>query len=95
MGNSTCGLFPAATGLGFVGFFFPLLQRMLGMGGDPAIRQQGLQGSRVTRGDEPPCRAARPKRHSSEQRGIMGNPARQSRRLARAARRMPSHDCHV
>ena len=30
----------AAAGLGFAGFFFPLLQPMFGMVGQPAIRQQ-------------------------------------------------------
>ncbi len=43
--------FPTAAGLGFAGFFFPLLQPMFGMVGQPAIRQQGFQGSRVGRGD--------------------------------------------
>ena len=31
--------FPATTGLGFARFLFPLLQPMLGMVGQPAIRQ--------------------------------------------------------
>jgi hypothetical protein len=35
--------FAAATGLGFAGFFFPLLQPMLGMSGNSPIRQHGLQ----------------------------------------------------
>jgi hypothetical protein len=42
-GDPTCGPFPAATGLGFAGFFFPLLQPMLGMLGQPTIRQQSHQ----------------------------------------------------
>jgi hypothetical protein len=33
------------------GIFFPLFQPMLRMYGNPAIRQQGFQGSRVARGD--------------------------------------------
>ena len=49
--NPTCGPFAATPGLGFTGFFFPLLKPMLGMGGHPAIRQQGLQGSRVAGGN--------------------------------------------
>jgi len=31
--------FVAATGLGFAGFFFPLLKPVLGIGGNPAIWQ--------------------------------------------------------
>ena len=50
-GKPTCGPFPTTAGLGLAGFFFPLLQPMLGMVGQPTIRQQGLQGSRVARGD--------------------------------------------
>jgi len=50
-GDPTCGPFPAATDLGFAGFFFPLLQPVLGMGRNPAIRQQGFQGGRVAGGD--------------------------------------------
>ncbi len=50
-GGATGNAFSAATGLGFAGFFFPLLQPMLGMGGHPAIRQQGFQGSSVGRVD--------------------------------------------
>jgi hypothetical protein len=34
---------PAATGLSLAGFFFSLLKPVLGMGGQPAVRQQGLQ----------------------------------------------------
>jgi hypothetical protein len=41
----------AATGLGFARFFFPLLKPVLGMRGQPAIRQQSLQGSRIDRSD--------------------------------------------
>jgi hypothetical protein len=41
-GDPTCRPLPAALGLGFAGFFFPLLQPMLGMVGQPAIRQQGF-----------------------------------------------------
>jgi len=37
-GKTTSGPFPTTTGLGFAGFFFPLLQPMLGMVGQPAIR---------------------------------------------------------
>jgi hypothetical protein len=37
--------------MGFTGFFFPLLQPVLGMGGHAVIRQQTFQGSRVGRGD--------------------------------------------
>ena len=50
-GDSTFGTLPAATGLGLAGFFFSLLQPMLGMVGQPTIRQQGLQGSRVAWGN--------------------------------------------
>ena len=50
-GNAASGPFPTTTGLGFTGFFFPLFQPMLGMDGNPAIRQQGFKGSRVVRGD--------------------------------------------
>ena len=49
-GKPAGGPFPTTTGLGFAGFFFPLFKPTLGMGGHPAIRQQGLQGSRVARG---------------------------------------------
>jgi hypothetical protein len=34
---------PATTALGFARFFLPLLKPVLGMGGHPAIRQQGFQ----------------------------------------------------
>jgi hypothetical protein len=44
---------PAASGLGLVIFFFPLLQPLLGMSCQPAIRQQGLQDSRVARATRP------------------------------------------
>jgi hypothetical protein len=37
--NPTCSPIPAATGLGFAGFLFPLLKPMLRVGGHPAIRQ--------------------------------------------------------
>ncbi len=43
--------FPAA-GLGFARFFFPLLKPVLGTFGQPTIRQQSLQGSRVAWGDD-------------------------------------------
>jgi hypothetical protein len=33
----------ATAGLGLAGLFFPLFQAMLGVGGQPAIRQQGFQ----------------------------------------------------
>ncbi len=33
------GPFPTAAGLGFAGFFFPLLQPVLGMLSEPTIRQ--------------------------------------------------------
>jgi hypothetical protein len=46
-GNAAGCSLPAATGLGFTGFFFPLFQPMLRMGGNPAIRQQGSQGGGV------------------------------------------------
>jgi hypothetical protein len=36
--------FPATAGPGFEGFFFSLRKAMLGMGGEPAIRQQDFQG---------------------------------------------------
>jgi hypothetical protein len=41
----------AATCLGFAGFFLPPLQPVLGMGGDPAVRQQSIRGkpARYTR----------------------------------------------
>lgn len=46
--NPTCGSFAAAaTGLGFAGFFLPLLKPVFGVGGNPAIRQQGFQGGGV------------------------------------------------
>jgi len=45
-GGTAGGPFAAATGLGFAGFFFPLLKPVLGMGGQPAIWQQGFQGNR-------------------------------------------------
>jgi hypothetical protein len=39
-GSSTAGgSLPAATRLGFTGFFFPLLQSMFRMGGNPVIWQ--------------------------------------------------------
>jgi hypothetical protein len=41
-GCTTRGSFPATTGLGFTGFFFPLLQPVLVMGDYPTIRQQGF-----------------------------------------------------
>lgn len=41
-GVPTSSPLPAASGLCFTGFFFPLLQAMFGMGGEPAIRQQNL-----------------------------------------------------
>ncbi len=50
-GEPTSSPLPSASGLSFAGFCFPLLQAMFGVGGQPAIRQQSLQGSRVTRGD--------------------------------------------
>ncbi len=50
-GQPTCGPLPAATSLGFTKFFFPLFQPMLGMLGQPTVRQQSLQGSRVARSD--------------------------------------------
>jgi hypothetical protein len=50
-GNPTCGPLPLAAALGLTGFFFPLRQSMLGVLGQPAIREQGLQGNRVARGD--------------------------------------------
>jgi len=34
-------------GLSLTGLFFPLLQPMLRVGGDPAVRQQGFQGGGV------------------------------------------------
>ena len=49
-GNPTSGPFAATTDLGFARFFFPLLEPVFGMGSNPAIRQQGLQGdSNLTR----------------------------------------------
>ena len=36
--------FAATVDLSLAGFFFPLFKPVLGMGGHPAIRQQGLQG---------------------------------------------------
>jgi hypothetical protein len=50
-GKATCGPFLLTAGLGFTGFFFPLFQPMLRMSGQPAIRQQRFQGSRVAWGD--------------------------------------------
>jgi len=46
-GDPTCGSLPTAADLRFTGFFFPLLQSVLGVRGDPAIRQQGFQGGSV------------------------------------------------
>jgi hypothetical protein len=37
--DPTRGPFAAAPGLGLAGFFFPLLQPVLGTGGYPAIRE--------------------------------------------------------
>jgi hypothetical protein len=48
--NPTRSLLPTATSLAFTGFFFPLLKSVLRMDGQPAIRQQGLQCSRVSPG---------------------------------------------
>jgi len=45
-GKAAGGPFPTATGLSLTEFFFPLLQPMLRMVGQPTIRQQNLQGSR-------------------------------------------------
>ena len=50
-GGTAGGPFPATSRLGFTGFFFPLLKPVLEMGGQPTIRQQGLQGRRVTWGN--------------------------------------------
>jgi len=50
-GKATSGPFPLATNLGNTGFFFPLRQPMLGMSGNPAIRQQGFKGSGVASSD--------------------------------------------
>jgi len=49
-GEPTSGPFLSASGLSLAGFFFPLLQPMLRVGGQPAIRQQGLQGGGVAGG---------------------------------------------
>ncbi len=49
--DTTCGPFLPSSGLSFPRFFFPLLQPVLGMSGQPAVRQQSIQGSRVTRDD--------------------------------------------
>ena len=43
--------FAVASGLSLTGILFPLLQPMFEMVGQPAIRQQCIQGSRVARGD--------------------------------------------
>jgi hypothetical protein len=37
-GDPTCGSLPAASGLSLAGFFFALLQPMLGMSGQPTVR---------------------------------------------------------
>src|SRR5208283_5514869 len=50
-GKPTCGPLPATTGLGFTRLFFPLFQPMFRMGGQPAIWQEGFQGSRITWSD--------------------------------------------
>jgi hypothetical protein len=50
-GDAASSPFPSASGLSLTGFFCPLLQPMLGMGGNPAIRQQQFQGSRVAESD--------------------------------------------
>jgi len=44
----------AAACLSLPGFFFPLLKPMLRMSDQPAIGQQGFQGSGVARGNEHP-----------------------------------------
>jgi len=41
--NPTCGPFPSASGLSLAGFLFPLLKSVLGVGSNPAIRQQGFR----------------------------------------------------
>jgi hypothetical protein len=38
-GKAASGPFPTTAGLGFAGFFFPLLKPVLGIGGNPAIWQ--------------------------------------------------------
>ena len=50
-GGAARGPLAATTGLGFAGFFFPLLKPVLGMGGNPAIRQQGFQGGSIVGSD--------------------------------------------
>lgn len=50
-GGTAGGTFPSPSGLSLTGFFFPLLQSVLRMRGQPTIRQESLQGSRVAGGD--------------------------------------------
>ncbi len=45
------GMWAATAGLGFTGFFFPLLKPVLGVRGHPAVWQQGFQGGSIARGD--------------------------------------------
>jgi hypothetical protein len=48
-GNTTCGPFSAASGPSLAGLLFPVLKLVLGVGGDPGIRQQGFQSGSVVR----------------------------------------------
>ncbi len=50
--SGTSGCSPSTTaGLGFTGFLFPLFKLVLGVGSEPAIRQQGFQRGSVPLGD--------------------------------------------
>jgi hypothetical protein len=52
-GDAAGGPFPLAAGLSLAGFFFPLLKPVLGMGGHPAVRQQGFQCDSVIGAQSP------------------------------------------
>ncbi len=81
--------FPAATGLGLAGFFFPLLKPVLGMGSHPPVRQQGFQRGGVAgrNGRNPPQHVGevRPHVHSVPP-GTLHQRVERRRRQAKAIR---------
>ena len=95
-GDPAGGPFPAATGLSFTRFFFPLFKPVLGVGSDPAIRQQGFQGSRVAGGD-----SRNPTQHVGQVRphvhaiasGTLDQRVQRRRRLAAPHFRRTSSSC--